>query len=120
MTMAALETAWKEAKKPHEREHTTPFLWDQPERFSIHNVAWETGLDYSMSHRFTIDYPEDYDFIRAVYDELYPRFSLQDILDLLQRRPDIYALNQKYAGVNWYRNHLADLKTVKPTETRQL
>jgi spore coat polysaccharide biosynthesis protein SpsF len=120
MTMAALETAWKEAKKPHEREHTTPFLWDQPERFSIHNVVWETGLDYSMSHRFTIDYPEDYAFIKAVYDELHPRFSLGDILDLLKARPDIYALNQKYAGVNWYRNHLADLKTVKPTETRQL
>src|SRR4051812_42983440 len=30
MSMAALETAWREAKRPHEREHTTPFLWDQP------------------------------------------------------------------------------------------
>jgi spore coat polysaccharide biosynthesis protein SpsF len=86
----------------------------------IQNVAWDR--DWSMSHRFTIDYKEDYDFIAAVYGELYERdriFTLDEILGLLERRPDIYAINAKYRGVNWYRNHLADLKTVKPSETRQ-
>ena len=32
-TMDALAVAHREAKRSHEREHTTPFLWDQPERF---------------------------------------------------------------------------------------
>ena len=50
-TMDALAIAHREATRPHEREHTTPFLWDQPERFRIGNVLWETGLDLSMSHR---------------------------------------------------------------------
>lgn len=124
MPFAMLERAFKEAKKPHEREHTTPFLWDQPERFRIANVAWETGLDYSMSHRFTIDYPEDYEFIRAVYDQLWsesaPIFSLAQILKLLESRPDIMAINAKYAGVNWYRHHLDALKTVSKEDTRLL
>lgn len=123
MPMKVLEQAWKEAKLPHQREHTTPFIWDQPERFRCQNVAWETGLDYSMSHRFTIDYREDYDFIKAVYDELWSAeriFGLSEILALLERRPQIAELNAKYLGVNWYRNHLGELKTVKPNETRQL
>ncbi len=123
MRMEALQTAWREAQRPLEREHTTPFLWENPDRFRIGNVRWETGLDYSMTHRWTIDYPEDYTFIRAVYEELYPRnpcFGLQDILDLTERRPDIFALNSRYAGVNWYRHHLHELKTITADQTRQV
>ncbi len=122
MPMAALAVAWREARLPHEREHTTPFLWDHPQRFRVGNVSWPTGLDYSMSHRFTIDYAEDYDFVRAVYDALWsperPLFGLQEILDLLAARPDIFALNRRYAGVNWYRHHLGQLATVDAGQTR--
>lgn len=124
MPLAALEIAHREASRAHEREHTTPFLWDQPERFRCLNVTWETGRNLAMSHRMTIDYAEDYAFIAAVYDSLYsperPVFPLAEVLDLLERRPDVFALNARYAGVNWYRNHLADLKTVRPAETRCL
>ncbi len=122
MTMAALEAAHREAAVPLEREHTTPFLWERPERFRIGNVTWETGRDLSMSHRFTIDYPADYDFIAAVFDALYtparPVFSLDDILALCEARPDIFAKNHRYAGVNWYRNHLGELRTVGAKDTR--
>jgi spore coat polysaccharide biosynthesis protein SpsF len=115
MTIGALETAWREADKPFQREHTTPFLWDQPERFRCANVAWETGLHYADAYRFTIDYPEDYEFIRAVYAELHNplrTFSLDDILDLLARRPDIRELNAAYCGVTWMRKHAAELRTI--------
>jgi len=121
MHLPGLELAWREAQQDHEREHTTPFFWDQPERFRIGNVAWETGLDYSMSHRMTVDYKEDYEMVRRVYEELYegPQqpFSLQDILDLLDKEPQIAGLNAHLAGVNWYRNHLGDLRTVSRRQT---
>lgn len=124
MTMDALLAAHREATLPMEREHTTPFLWERPERFRIGNVAWETGLDCSMSHRFTIDYEADYRFIAAVYDALYtperPIFSLADIMSLLEKRPDIMAINAEYAGVNWYRRHLHELKTVTRDQTKVL
>jgi spore coat polysaccharide biosynthesis protein SpsF len=119
--MHVLETAWCEADRNFEREHMTPFIWDQPERFRLANVAWETGLDYSMSHRFTVDYPEDYSFVDAVYRELHvdggEPFSLDAILCLLEQRPDIFRINAHLAGVNWYRSHLAELRTVRAHET---
>lgn len=86
-------------------------------------MAWEGGRDLSMTHRFTIDYPEDHAFVGAVYDELWrperPLFGLDEILALLAVRPDIFELNRRYAGVNWYRNHLDELATVGAAETRR-
>ena len=123
MSFAALELAWREARAPHEREHTTPFLWDQPERFRLGNVRWESGLDLSMTHRFTLDYADDYAFVAAVYEALWrkerPVFRLSDILRLLEERPELRELNARYAGVNWYRDHLGVLRHVRAGETRQ-
>ena len=119
----ALEKAFQEATRPLEREHTTPYFWENPSQFKIGNIVWESGLDYSMSHRFTIDYKEDFDFIEAVYKDLYPSnpsFSLEDILKLLHDSPVIYEINSKYAGVNWYRNHLDELKTISTSQTNKL
>lgn len=119
--MEALEIAWNKAIKNFEREHTTPYLWENPELFKIGNVEWETGLDYSMTHRWTIDYPEDYLFIKEIYDSLYNSnhyFGLNDILNHIKTHPGIKEINQKYNGVNWYRNHLSELKTIKPNQTK--
>jgi spore coat polysaccharide biosynthesis protein SpsF len=118
----ALERAYREAERQLEREHTTPYFWENPDIFSISNLTWESGLDYSMSHRFTIDYMEDFEFIKAVYEELYrlnTQFSLRDILDLIDRKPEIYQINSTYAGVNWYRNHLDELATVNEKMTKK-
>jgi spore coat polysaccharide biosynthesis protein SpsF len=122
VTMAALRTAWREGWRPHEREHTTPFLWDQPERFRLGNEAWNTGRDASLSHRFTVDYPEDYALAAAVYEALWrptrPVFGTAEILGLLEARHDLLALNAHLAGVNWYRHHLGVLRTVDAAHTR--
>jgi len=115
MTRGALETAWREAVRPLDREHTTPFLWDNPERFTTLNVRWQTGLDYSQSHRLVLDYPEDYAVIRAVYDELWSAgrtFTLDDILALLDARPALAATNAMHRGTSWIQNHLGELRTL--------
>ena len=120
MPMGVLEQAWRESEKTFEREHTTPFIWEWPERFRIGNVKWETGKDFSRSHRWTIDYPEDYHFISSVYERLWTRerpiFSLEDILGLLEREPYLATLNNKYAGETWYRHHLHELRTIRPLQ----
>lgn len=123
MSFTALETAWSEAEQDFEREHTTPYLWERPERFRILNVVWGTGQDLSMTHRLTIDYPEDYELIQRVYQELYARdriFGLNEIMALFAAEPALLQLNAKYAGVNWYRHHLDALKTVGADRTRHV
>jgi spore coat polysaccharide biosynthesis protein SpsF len=113
MARDALELAGREAQLPFQREHTTPFLWDQPHRFRVGNVRWPGGRDLSRSHRFTLDYPEDYRFIRAVYDELGPRpFGLGEILALLETRPDLRRLNQRHLGYSWMNAHQHELATL--------
>ena len=121
MSFNVLEEAWKNATKQLEREHTTPYFWENADKFRIGNVVWETGLDYSMTYRFTIDYLKDFNFIKSVYDELYPinpNFTLQDILDILKQKPEIKKINEEYCGVNWYRNHLNELKTIDSKQTK--
>lgn len=121
IAFSALEKTFQSASKDFELEHTTPYIWERPEEFRLKNVEWESGLNYSMSHRFTLDYLEDLDFIRTIYAALYPKnpaFTLNDILTFLAANSQVFQLNQKFAGVNWYRHHLKDLKTVSPSETR--
>jgi len=116
-----LEQAWKEAGRDFEREHTTPFIWERPERFRIGNLEWETGLDLSMSHRFVMDYEEDYQFIKKIYNELYENkndFKLCDIMMLLDRKPELKEINSIRAGINWYRNHFDELKTINKKQIR--
>lgn len=115
ISFSALERAWKEAVKVFEREHTTPYIWENPDKFRIGNVTWETGLDYSTVHRWTIDFEEDYQFIKRVYQELYEPnypFGIYDIINLLKQKPEIYEINKKYIGKYWYENHLDELKHI--------
>jgi spore coat polysaccharide biosynthesis protein SpsF len=114
--MPVLEVAWREATRPLEREHTTPFIWERPDRFRLLNVVSEIGVDLSKTHRFTIDYPEDHRFIARVYDELWspgrPIFSLSDMLQLLAARPDIARLNERWVGQCWQLAHVGELASI--------
>jgi spore coat polysaccharide biosynthesis protein SpsF len=115
MTRDALETAWREATAQHEREHTTPYLWDNPDRFRCRNVCWDSGFDYSDRYRLTLDYAEDYAVIRGIYEDLWsPRriFTLPEILAVLEARPALRAHNARHIGTAWYRRHAHELKTM--------
>ena len=123
MPMHILEKVWQEAAKDFEREHTTPFIWERPDRFRIGNVSMPDKTDLSLIHRWTIDYPEDYTFIQKVYEALYHQnkyFGMNDILNLLQQQPAIFNINHHLAGVNWYRHHLDQLTTVGASQTKEI
>jgi len=66
----ALDAAWREAADPYEREHVTPFIYRRPERFRLGSV---TSANPAPELRWTVDTPEDLDFVRYVYGELYAR-----------------------------------------------
>jgi spore coat polysaccharide biosynthesis protein SpsF len=107
--MRHAEDALVEARAAHEREHTTPFFWERPERYRIGNVTWEGGFDASHRHRWTVDYPEDYALVAAVYDALgsttSPPFGLEAVLEFLAAHPEVDALNAHLRGDSWRRRH---------------
>ena len=70
MDAAVLETAWREAVDPYEREHVTPFIYRRPERFRLGTV---TSPHPAPELRWTVDTPADLDFVRYVYGELYAK-----------------------------------------------
>jgi len=110
----AVEDAWRNASKNFEREHTFPYIWDSPDRYRIWNIDNQHG-DFFLTHRWTLDYLEDFEFIRRVFEDLYPinkDFSMLDLLDFLENNPDIKSINSHLNGVNWYRNELDNLKTI--------
>lgn len=91
---SALEEAWKEARLPSQREHVTPFINRQPDRFSVKHFRNPAG-DFS-SLRWTVDQPEDLPLVRSVYEALYasnPQFGLNDVLRYLESRPTLSEAN---------------------------
>lgn len=121
VSLEALERAWREADKPFQREHATPYIWDQPGLFRVGNVALPDDRLYRET-RWTIDHPEDYAFVRRIFEELYPgtpAFGMEDVLALLRRCPEIRALNAHLGSDIWYQHHLDDLRTVSPDALRK-
>jgi spore coat polysaccharide biosynthesis protein SpsF len=118
MTMNALAAAWREATKDFEREHTTPFLWERPERFRVRNVR--SLQNRAFSHRWTLDYEEDLALIRGIVAGFGAgrAYGYEEICSFLERNSALAAVNENRRGVNWYRHHLDELKTVNETDTR--
>jgi spore coat polysaccharide biosynthesis protein SpsF len=49
--------------------------------------------------RWTLDHPEDYEFIKKIYSNLYKPgniFLMNDIFELLQKKPELGEINSKY------------------------
>jgi len=98
--LSALEKAWKDAKKPNEREHTTPFMWSNPSLFRIGNVTMPDGRNLFMRERWTVDFEEDFEFVKKIYENLYKGgriFLMEEILKFLEKRRDIWNINHHLA-----------------------
>lgn len=102
MKFSALEKVWKNARLLSEREHVTLYIRNHKELFHAEEIPCTEKL---ADMRWTVDEPQDFVFVERVYSELYgdkPDFSLMDILELLQKKPDIITINrgiQRNAGL---------------------
>ena len=89
----ALERAHREATLESEHEHVTPYIWKHPERFTTLN--FENNED--LSHwRWTVDKPEDFAFMQAIYRHFYrgnSYFSFREVIEYLRSRPELVAIN---------------------------
>jgi len=77
--LAAFDRVAEAAHEAYQREHVTPYFYQHPEQFRIGRVRRDPPLRF----RWTVDTPDDFAFVTAVYEDLYPEkpdFRLADIL----------------------------------------
>ena len=92
--------AYDEALAPYEREHVTPFIWQQPERFPA------LELDYRPDRRhwrLTVDTQNDYDLAKVIYERLYasnPSFGFSALEKLFADEPRLLKINRNEAREN--------------------
>jgi spore coat polysaccharide biosynthesis protein SpsF len=88
----ALERAWREAGKPYEREHVTPYFYEHPELF---RVASADGPEDHGQYRWTLDTAEDLELIRAIYLRFRNRddFTWTQAIAVMEQEPKLRELN---------------------------
>ncbi len=98
-----LKTAWEEAKKPHQREHVMPFIYENRERFRIALIEHTENLGHL---RWTVDEPEDLQLVREIVRHFPDNtFTWLDVVDLFKRKPELAKIN---AGVQHKSAHDVD------------
>ena len=113
-SFAALETAWKEAALASEREHVTPFIWKNPDRFPAAALTRTPDLS---ALRWCVDQPQDLALAQAVYDGLGREgrlFGFRELLQFIEKRPDLAALNAGIACNEGYEKSLKEDHLVGP------
>jgi spore coat polysaccharide biosynthesis protein SpsF (cytidylyltransferase family) len=88
-TAAALDIAWREATSAPDREHVS-LLIKRDERFR--RAFLESDVDLAHE-RWTVDYPEDLEFVRTVVARLGRDCGYRDVLALLKREPALREIN---------------------------
>ncbi|MDD2889009.1 MAG: glycosyltransferase family protein [bacterium] len=119
-TFEALKIAWMNAKLPSEREHVTPYI-RKNSKFKKSNL--KCNKDYS-NKRWTLDNPEDYEFIKKVYENLYNKrklFGMKEVLEYIKTNPKIEKINHYIGRNEGYLKSLKNdknLKLVNPKKTK--
>lgn len=93
-SFAALEKAFNEAGKNYEREHVTPYFYQNPQIFTI--IGYREDEDNS-EYRLTLDTEEDLLVITQIYEHLYRGERLiktEEIISFIEKHPEIKAINE--------------------------
>lgn len=108
-----LKKAYDEATEKFEKEHVTPFIYkSHPEEFKINKFK---GDNDNSDIRITLDTPQDYALLCAVYDYLYEEnnyFLLEDILELFSKKPWLKDINSEIIQKKVFNNLKEELDEV--------
>ncbi|MFX1537422.1 MAG: cytidylyltransferase domain-containing protein [Promethearchaeota archaeon] len=97
ISVQTLEAVSAMAKKSYDREHVTPFIRRNVERFKIQFLMPPPKL-LRPEYRLTVDYKEDLELMKEVFARLYvpnssELFSLTEVVELLDKNPELLEIN---------------------------
>ena len=84
-------------QNPVDHEHVSLYIYSHPERYRIYYVEASPEL-YQPDLEVTLDTPEDYQLIQAIFTTLLPDnpdFSALDVVNLLRQQPELLALTRE-------------------------
>jgi len=86
-----LEVAWINAEKPSEREHVTPYIYNNT-RFNIASIKNSKDLS---NLRWTVDHKNDFELVKKIISKTNDRPILLDkILKIIETEPSIIQINK--------------------------
>lgn len=92
-----LSNLWFNLKNTFWREFMNMYFIENQKDFSVIDI--KNPIDLS-NLRWTVDYYEDLEFVREVYENLYKTkkfFTMTDVLNLIEKKPKLTKINQKYS-----------------------
>jgi len=102
-TYNAIEKAYFQSNDDYEKEHVTQYFYRNSEFFKQSNLLNLKNLSHL---RWTIDTELDYEMTKQVYNALYREnsiFQMNEILDLLNEKPEISQINIDVARSAMYK-----------------
>ena len=92
MSLETLEKAWNEATTLDEKEHVTPYVYLNPNKFKIKILDLEQDLS---GYRWSLDYENDLKVIREIIKNIQNRpIITKDIIEFLKKNPNIVEMNK--------------------------
>lgn len=87
----ALEQAWKNSKMDYDREHVTPYFYNNSEIFRTYDIIHTENIS---NLRWTIDTIEDLKLVRIIVSKIDKRpILMTDILELINKEPELVKIN---------------------------
>lgn len=98
MKYEVLKRAHDEAVLLSEKEHVTLYIKNHRDLFKLYDYKYSG--ESMKAKRWTLDEAEDYEFVLKVYEHFLRNnmeyFTMADILDFLEKNPEIEKINSKF------------------------
>ncbi|MEW6470314.1 MAG: glycosyltransferase family protein [Bacteroidota bacterium] len=109
-TFAALEASWERADLLSQREHVTPYIKDSG-FFSCGYKKFNAEYKFKLS----VDTPDDLSAVAEIFRYFAPRtdFSINEVVSLLQARPEIARINASSVINAGYAKSIENDKRIK-------
>lgn len=102
-SFAALERSWREATDIRDREHVTRYMWHNHHLFRCNSLMAKRPYP---KFRLTVDHLDDFLLVTKIYDSLYSPdrpFLLDEVMDFLNKNPELLEINRRVAEMSNYR-----------------
>jgi len=101
-----LERCWKNARKSSEKEHVTPYIYNNPKKFDIGCIKNSENL--SNLH-WTVDRIEDFEFVKSIIERIDKRpILMKNVLEVLENEPDLLKINSHVDPFEGYKKSIND------------